>query len=375
MKTVLYKIILCSGVVPCVDRKILKETILPDLDMAKGEHSSMFKFLITILFWIGVYAFFMKKKHDTSFGEEYKNAVLGIIGFFKGLKNTPEKPITTTEDNEEKEIMYMKNLAASMNHQVSQMIQYRYPSNHGWKYSAYNWEYLITHNYPVTVEILVTSKQVIEAKVVIKKGVVCDVVSCKFTPSINNFNEEATPQPAPAPTPQPVPESAPTPQPEEKPENPTEEKPLEEENATSKGEPSEEDEKKAASIAANYIIDNMELLNSMANDAVAMGKSIFVINNLPGDELAWNKIVDGLHNSNFVNCKVVGNTIEVGVNLDVPADDGNFDFEKKEKEEEPVEEVSSQDIENAIDSEAAYEVIANSEDFIIPSEPEDIPEQ
>jgi len=352
---------------PCIDRKILKETILPDLDMAKGEHmSAIYNFLITVLFWIGIYAFFMKRKNDTTFGHEYKNTVLGIIGFFKGLT---EKP-TTTEGNEEKNIMSMKNLAASINHQVSQMIQYRYPSNHGWKYSAYNWEYLITHNYPVTVEILVTSKQVIEAKVVIKNGVVCDVVN-KFTPSINNFNEEATPMPAPAPTPQPVPESAPTPQPEEK--------TLEEENATSKGELSEEDEKKAANIAANYIIDNMELLNSMANDAVAMGKSIFVINNLPGDELAWNKIVDGLHNSNFVNCKVVGNTIEVGVNLDVPADDGNFDFEKKEKEEEskaeePVEEVSGQDIENATDSEAAYEVITNSEDFIIPSEPEDIPE-
>lgn len=348
--------------------------------------NTILNFLVTVMFWIGIYAFFMKKKNDTSFSEEYKKAVFGIIGFFKGLRTNPEKPITVTENKEEREILSMKNMAASLNHQVSQIIQYRYPSNYGWKYLEYNWEYLITHNYLVVVEILVTSKQAIEAQVVIRKGVVCDVVSRKFSPFINNFNEEVTPVPAPTPqpvpepvSPQSVPESV-TPQQEEKKENSPEEKTLEEETNLSKEKPSEEDERKAASIATNYIIDNMEMLNSMANDAVAMGKNTFVISKLPGDALAWSKIVDGLHNSSFVNCKVVGNTIEVGVNLDIPADDGNFDFEKKEsdeapKTEEPVCDVSSQDIENTMVSEVPYEIITNSEDFIIPSEPEDIPEQ
>lgn len=347
--------------------------------------NTILNFLVTVMFWIGIYAFFMKKKNNTSFGEEYRKAVAGIIGFFKGLRTNPNKPITTTE-KEEKEILSMKNMAASLNHQVSQMIQYRYPSNYGWKYSAYNWEYLITHNYMVTVEILVTSKQTIEAQVVIINGVVCDVISRKFSPFINNFNEEvtpvpaATPQPVPEPvSPQPVPEAV-TPQQEEKTESLNEEKSLEKETNLPKKNSSEEDEKKAASIATNYIIDNMEMLNSMANDTVAMGENTFVISNLPGDALAWSKIVDGLHNSSFVNCKVVGNTIEVGVNLDIPADDGNFDFEKTEsdetlKTEEPVDDVSGQDIETTVVSEVSCEMITNSEDFIIPSEPEDIPEQ
>lgn len=199
--------------------------------------------------------------------------------------------------------------------------------------------------------------------VLIKNGTVCDVIEQKYG---EPKPDAPIPTPVPAPTPtESKPESAPKSTPEPTPELKPESEPAPEPDNS-------EDEKKAVSIAVNYIIDNMTILNAMANDAVAEGKNSFIIKDLPGNELAWSKIVDELQDCNFVNCKVIGNTIEVGVNLAAPADDGNYDFEKDEKpDREPVSEpVPVQD--TAAESETEeenIEIITGSEDFIIPDEP------
>lgn len=328
---------------------------------------SILNFIGNILVWIAIYAFFKKRKNNSSFWHEYGVAIKNIVAFIKDLFKKSEKTIIdiTPKKDEKISIQY---LAENLNHQVKEMIQYKYPSNYGWRYKADNWVYVITHNKKVDVEILVTSKQTRSAMVLIKNGTVCDVIEQKYG---EPKPDAPIPTPVPAPTPtESKPESAPKSTPEPTPELKPESEPAPEPDNS-------EDEKKAVSIAVNYIIDNMTILNAMANDAVAEGKNSFIIKDLPGNELAWSKIVDELQDCNFVNCKVIGNTIEVGVNLAAPADDGNYDFEKDEKpDREPVSEpVPVRD--TAAESETEeenIEIITGSEDFIIPDEPQDIPE-
>lgn len=341
---------------------------------------SILNFIGNILVWIAIYAFFKKRKNGSSFWYEYGVAVKNIIAFIKDLFGKTVKNSGENKTPEENGDLSMNQLAEYLNHQVNEMIQYKYPFNYGWRYKADNWRYVITHKKMVDVEILVTSRQTCDAAVLIKNGTVCDVVGQKLG---REKPDIPVPAPAPAPTPEPKPETKP--EPDSKPEPKPEAKP----EPDSKPEPKTEDEKKidqaenekkAVGIAVNYIIDNMAMLNTMANDAVAEGKTSFIIKDLPGDELAWSKIVDELHDSNFINCKVIGDTIEVGVNLAAPADDGNYDFEKNETPEEDSEKSASdlvqdqEQIPAADEEEANIEIITGSEDFIIPDEPSDMPD-
>ena len=288
-----------------------------------------------VLFWMGVYAYYKAKKNGTSFTEEYriafntlKNLIFGLFHRENNVKEVKAKSSAKSDADNAR----MSALATAKNHQVQQMINYRYPANHGWKYAVDNWTYLLTHDLPVKVEIMVTSSQHIDATVVTKGGVVCDVVS----------RHSASPSSAPVPassTSAKEPKEVKT-SPAEKPEENHEksvEKPEKSKPASSptSTQPSEADIKKAASVALNYVIDNTELLNKMANDAVSEGKKMFLVSDLPGDKLTWEKIIEELEKINFINCKMVGEgTVEVGVNLNAPADDGNFDFEKSEDDED-----------------------------------------
>ena len=266
-----------------------------------------------VLFWMGVYAYYKAKKNGTSFTEEYriafntlKNLIFGLFHRENNVKEVKAKSSAKSDADNAR----MSALATAKNHQVQQMINYRYPANHGWKYAVDNWTYLLTHDLPVKVEIMVTSSQHIDATVVTKGGVVCDVVS----------RHSASPSPAPVPASSTSTKEVKT-SPAEKPES-------------TSTQPSEADIKKAASVALNYVIDNSELLNKMASDAVSEGKKTFLVSDLPGDKLTLRKIIKELEKINFINCKMVGEgTVEVGVNLNAPADDGNFDFERSENED------------------------------------------
>lgn len=332
---------------------------------------SILNFIGNILVWIAIYAFFKKRKNGSSFWYEYGVAVKNIIAFVKDLFVKTVKNSGENKTPEENGNLSMNQLAEYLNHQVNEMIQYKYPFNYGWRYKADNWRYVITHKKMVDVEILVTSRQTCDAAVLIKNGTVCDVVGQKLG---REKPDIPVPAPAPAPTPEPKPE--PDSKPEPKPEPDSTPKPKTEDEKIDQS----ENEKKAVSIAVNYIIDNMAMLNTMANDAVAEGKTSFIIKDLPGNELAWSKIVDELHDSNFINCKVIGDTIEVGVNLAAPADDGNYDFEKNETPKEDSEKPASDLVQNqeqipaADEEEANIEIITGSEEFIIPDEPSDIPD-
>lgn len=276
-----------------------------------------------VLFWMGVYAYYKAKKNGTSFTEEYriafntlKNLICGLFHRENNVKEVKAKSSAKSDADNAR----MSALATAKNYQVQQMINYRYPANHGWKYAVDNWIYLLTHDLPVKVEIMVTSSQHIDATVVTKGGVVCDVVS----------RHSASPSPAPVPA-----SSTSTKEPKEVKTSPAE-KPEKSKPASSptSTQPSEADIKKAASVALNYVIDNTELLNKTANDAVSEGKKTFLVSDLPGDKLTWEKIIEELEKINFINCKMVGEgTVEVGVNLNAPADDGNFDFERSENED------------------------------------------
>ena len=290
-----------------------------------------------IFFWMGVYAYYKAKKNGTSFTEEYRiafNTLKNLIcGLFHRENNVKEVIKAKSSAKSDADNARMSALATAKNHQVQQMINYRYPANHGWKYAVDNWTYLLTHDLPVKVEIMVSSQQHIEAIVVTKGGVVCDVVS----------RHSASPSPAPVPA-----SSTSTKEPKEEKTSPAEkpvEKPEKSKPASSPTSTSEADIKKAASVALNYVIDNTELLNKMANDAVSEGKKTFLVSDLPGDKLTWEKIIEELEKNNFINCKMVGEgTVEVGVNLNAPADDGNFDFESENEDISFVSDVAEENV-------------------------------
>ena len=282
-----------------------------------------------VLFWMGVYAYYKAKKNGTSFTEEYriafntlKNLICGLFHRENNVKEVKAKSSAKSDADNAR----MSALATAKNHQVQQMINYRYPANHGWKYAVDNWTYLLTHDLPVKVEIMTSSQQHIEATVVTKGGVVCDVVSRhSASPSPVSASSTSTKEVKTSPA--------------EKPEE-NHEKP--EPTST---QPSEADIKKAASVALNYVIDNTESLNKRANDAVGEGKKKFLVSDLPGDKLTLEKIIEELEKINFINCKMVGEgTVEVGVNLNAPADDGNFDFESENEDVSFVSDVAEENV-------------------------------
>lgn len=284
-----------------------------------------------VLFWMGVYAYYKAKKNGTSFTEEYRIAFNTLCGLFHRENNVKEVKAKSSAKSDADNAR-MSALATAKNHQVQQMINYRYPANHGWKYAVDNWTYLLTHDLPVKVEIMTSSQQHIDATVVTKGGVVCDVVS----------RHSASPSPAPVPASSTSTKEVKT-SPAEKPEE-NHEKPVEKPEPTST-QPSEADIKKAASVALNYVIDNTEILNKTANDAVSEGKKTFLVSDLPGDKLTWEKIIEELEKINFINCKMVGEgTVEVGVNLNAPADDGNFDFESENEDVSFVSDVAEENV-------------------------------
>lgn len=284
-----------------------------------------------VLFWMGVYAYYKAKKNGTSFTEEYRIVFNTLCGLFHRENNVKEVKAKSSAKSDADNAR-MSALATAKNHQVQQMINYRYPANHGWKYAVDNWTYLLTHDLPVKVEIMTSSQQHIDATVVTKGGVVCDVVS----------RHSASPSPAPVPASSTSTKEVKT-SPAEKPEE-NHEKPVEKPEPTST-QPSEADIKKAASVALNYVIDNTEILNKTANDAVSEGKKTFLVSDLPGDKLTWEKIIEELEKINFINCKMVGEgTVEVGVNLNAPADDGNFDFESENEDVSFVSDVAEENV-------------------------------
>ena len=310
------------------------------MDTVKGENmivGKLMNIICGIFFWMGVYAYYKAKKNGTSFTEEYRiafNTLKNLIcGLFHRENNVKEVIKAKSSAKSDADNARMSALATAKNHQVQQMINYRYPANHGWKYAVDNWTYLLTHDLPVKVEIMVSSQQHIEAIVVTKGGVVCDVVS----------RHSASPSPAPVPA-----SSTSTKEPKEEKTSPAEkpvEKPEKSKPASSPTSTSEADIKKAASVALNYVIDNTELLNKMANDAVSEGKKTFLVSDLPGDKLTWEKIIEELEKNNFINCKMVGEgTVEVGVNLNAPADDGNFDFESENEDISFVSDVAEENV-------------------------------
>ena len=160
------------------------------MDTVKGEKmiiGKLMNIIFGVLFWMGVYAYYKAKKNGTSFTEEYRIAFNTLCGLFH--QNNVKEVKAKSSAKSDADNARMSALATAKNHQVQQMINYRYPANHGWKYAVDNWTYLLTHDLPVKVEIMTSSQQHIEADVVTKGGVVCDVVS----------RHSASPSPAPAP--------------------------------------------------------------------------------------------------------------------------------------------------------------------------------
>lgn len=301
------------------------------------------------LFWTAVYAFFKSRKEGTGFFEEFKNAIITTKDFVSGLFGKPDKEMDVkVEENEAaKTVDSMKRVADNLNHQINMMVNYNYPQNRGWKYLNDNWTYLISHGKPAEIEVNVYGNRFIKATVIINNGVVCAIEdsSSKITKrSFHNEQVVSESQAAPA----------------------TENNVKKNEGETLESTTSETiDAEKAKAIAVNYIADNYEDINNTANQAVAYGADSFILRpDCDGSKIVLEQIGLELERRNFKNIKVNSDgSIEVGINLDAPSDNGNYDFEQDEQDQ-------SQEVDDDDDLFDDKE----DEEIIVPPEPSDLPE-
>lgn len=322
----------------------------------------MLRLLFFIMSWICFYAFVQSRKNKTEFSEEFKIAlskcgefVFTIIDKLSKLK-VDEKTVAKR----------MAEDAMKMNHQIETMVDFHFSGSRGWRYITANQSYALTHGKPVEIGICLQNGQEVKATVIVKNSVVCDIV-------LNNSNTEARTEFTQAVSDFTQPAAAATS--EEKKEEPEEPEEPEKDVTSSEKEKIEDtlDEEKAIAIAANYLADEYGKLDNLANEALANGKTCFEFTpDVDGGEAVLEQISNLLVSKlGYEQSTIKDGKMLVVINLDTPTDDGNYDFEKKDEPKSSVPETAVMDCITE-DEEKSDGILDDG--LLIPSEPDDIPE-
>lgn len=67
---------------------------------------SILNFIGNILVWIAIYAFFKKRKNNSSFWYEYGVAIKNIVAFIKDLLKSQRKQLSTSPPKKMRKYLY-----------------------------------------------------------------------------------------------------------------------------------------------------------------------------------------------------------------------------------------------------------------------------
>jgi len=277
------------------------------------------------------------KTSDTSFADAYFTVfganIKKIVGYLKNIvaATANAKAVETQKTT----AALMEEMFNSMNKSINSMVDYKYTSNRGWMYVTKNPMYALTHGSIVIIEICLFNGRSVKAQVVVFKNQVCDI---KEATKAKDAYIPASPAAAPtretasAPTPVPVSNSASPVRPveEQTPKTSISEDSETAQKAVPETSTNEDDEKKAISIADNFLADEYNVIEILANNAISNGVSSFLYSpDIYGGPLVLQKMAELLvEKLKYKSAAVNGQSLSIEVNLDVPADDGNYDFDE-----------------------------------------------
>ena len=284
----------------CLEKPQMKRSVeTQNVKSRKGGHM---KGLLNVLFIIIIIAFVRKHKSGNSFTTEFLLVVDSIIGFFR-KPNTANKNIENEFDE--------------FNRRLNIRIHAIYDGNmKGWSYNVTNPSYLVMHDKPLEIVVYLNSGLKITAKVCVKDGEILEIVELN-----SPFEKNVTSQPQKVAVSQ------------------TDSEVESDETVTVESTNTEVPEMtdvEAYNLAKSHVSDVALTLNSRANDAIADKKEAFIwIPEIQTNSLILSKmakiLIDEFHFKNVIIDD--DNKLIVFVNLDTPADDGNFDFDESQKEE------------------------------------------
>lgn len=329
------------------------------------------------LTYVAIRAYVRSKKNGTKFTEEAKYVMEQTV---RGIKNLVERfmkafATTATQNDavenetlsqEDERAWQMQEVAARLDKEVHAHVLRKWPRAH-WKYEAINANYQLTHGEKAVVLIDTLTHLKVRAEVIIFNGVVCDVVPI-IKRSVDNRAEELQ-MPAEEDV---LGQAAAHKEPEKK-EPVAPKQPVVEDDLDHILDP-----EKAAKVASNYLEDIFLTLNNMGNEAVANGKDRFIFKpDIYGGSLVIDKLCEMIASRGFKSAEKTPEGIEIEVDLDKPADNGNFDFESAEQGKGETEENTIQKVQNDIvsDADQPSPIVEDvDDDIVLPEEPKDIPE-